>query len=151
MKIKIKGIYHERTEDAPFVGALVCANDCNFNCKGCFNQHLKLQPTIEIDDTEIINNILLNPFNKGIILGGLEWTLQPVEMLKLIKLSLNNKLEVILYTGMDEKELKMNFPQLMTLPIYIKCGKYIEELHTNNYEIYNVKLYSRNQTIIKCH
>ena len=49
MIIKTKGIVHERVEDAPFMGALISAVDCNLNCKGCFNQHLKSLPNIEMD------------------------------------------------------------------------------------------------------
>lgn len=149
MKIAIKGIFHERTEDAPFVGALICANDCQFNCPGCFNQYLKQIKNYYMEDYEIINEVLSNPFNKGIILGGLEWTLQAEEMLRLIKLALDNHLEVILYTGLNEQELQNNFPELFKLPIYIKCGRYIKNLHTNNYSMYNVKLSSSNQKIIK--
>lgn len=148
MKIAIKGIYHERTEDAPFVGALVCAENCKFNCIDCINEDIKYSTSYYMEDTEIINKILLNPFNNGIILAGLEWTLQPKEMFALIYLALKNKLKVILYTGMDISELKETFPQLFELPIYIKYGRYKKELHTENYKMYGVKLASSNQKII---
>jgi pyruvate-formate lyase-activating enzyme len=71
MKIKIKGIYHERTEDAPFIGALICANDCKFNCKNCINEELKYSNGYYMEDIKIINEVLFNSFNKGIILAGL--------------------------------------------------------------------------------
>ncbi len=148
MKIAIKGIYHERTEDAPFIGALICADKCYYNCPDCCNEELKYSEPFYMEDTEIINRILNNPFNQGIILAGLEWTLQPKEMLRLIELALDNKLKVILYTGMNEFELRMKFPQIFELPIYIKCGRYIKELHTDDYYLYGVKLASTNQKII---
>jgi pyruvate-formate lyase-activating enzyme len=150
MKIAIKGIYHERTEDAPFIGALICADSCHFNCQNCINENIKLLPSYYVEDTEIISTVLNNPFNKGIILAGLEWTLHPVEMLRLIKLALNNKLEVILYTGMEEDEISKVFPQLFNLPIYIKVGKYKKELHTDSYTMHGIKLASSNQKVIKC-
>ncbi len=149
MNIRIKGIAHERCEDAPFVGALISADNCNFNCPDCFNQHLKQTESFCLEDKDIISRVLSNPFNKGIILGGLEWTLQPNEMFRLIELALENGLEVILYTGLDEDELKKKFPKLFELPIYIKCGKYIKNLHTDDYSMFNVKLSSSNQKIIK--
>lgn len=147
MKIKIKGIYHERTEDSPFIGALICSINCNFNCKNCFNAKLKQSEIQEIEDAKIIEIVLSNPFNKGIILGGLEWTEQSVEMLELIKKSLNNNLQIMLYTGHNEEYFNKKYPNLLKQPIYIKFGQYIEELKTNNNWYYGVKLASSNQYI----
>jgi len=149
MKIAMKGIYHERTEDAPFIGALICADNCYFNCSDCCNHELKCSLSYVLEDYDIIKEVLSNKFNKGIILGGLEWTLQCNEMLVLIDLALENKLQVILYTGMDKEELFENFPELKNIDIYIKCGKYAKQLHTDNYKMFNVKLASSNQKIIK--
>lgn len=149
MNIKIKGIYQERTEDAPFIGALICADNCYFNCPNCINEDLKHTQSIVVKDTDIIQEVLSNPFNKGIILGGLEWTLQPQEMIRLIQLALQNKLEVILYTGMTKEELYKNIPEVFNYDIYIKYGKYVEFLKVDNYKMYGVALASSNQKIIK--
>lgn len=150
MKILIKGIFHERTEDAPFIGALICANNCNFNCNDCINQDLKYSTGYYMEDTEIIKEVLSNIFNKGIILSGLEWTLQSAEMLKLIDLALDNNLEVILYTGMIKEDFFNKFPQLKYKNILIKFGKFNKELYVENYKVYGIKLASSNQEIIKC-
>ena len=149
MKIAIKGIFHERTEDAPFIGALICANNCKFNCLNCCNEEIKLLPSYYKDDDEIIQEIKSNSFNKGIILAGLEWTLQPKEMFRLINLALDNQLEVILYTGMDYDVLIKKFPELLNYHIYIKTGKYIKELSTDDNIQFGVKLASSNQKIYK--
>lgn len=150
MIIRYKSITHERVEDSPFIGALICAIDCNINCLNCFNQHMKDLPTIYKETQDIINEILANPFNKGIILGGLEWTLQSEEMKELIYLAQQNNLEVMLYTGLDENVFKTNFPDIYNLSnIYIKFGKYKEELKCNNNVQYGVKLASQNQKIIR--
>jgi pyruvate-formate lyase-activating enzyme len=150
LNIAIKGIYHERTEDAPFVGALICADGCKFNCEDCINEELKYSESFYMSDIDIISRVLNNPFNQGIILAGLEWTLQPNEMFKLIELALDNNLEVILYTGFDEEMLRKLYPHLFRLPIYIKCGRYNKELLVNDYKMFGVKLASSNQKIIKC-
>lgn len=150
MKIKIKGIYHERAEDAPFIGALICADNCNYNCQDCCNHELKYSSSYYMEDYQIINEILSNPFNKGIILAGLEWTLQPYEMFRLIELALQNNLEVILYTGMTKEEILNKFPQLNNINMYIKCGRYIKESQIADYKCYGVKLASSNQEIIRC-
>ena len=149
MIVKIKGIYHERTEDAPFMGALICANDCQFNCHDCFNQELKNTPSRDMDSKEIINIVKSNEFNKGIVLAGLEWTLQPKEMFELINVALEEDLKVILYTGRELKELQYKFPLLFTLPIYIKYGRYDNKLKTISNEVFGVNLASSNQNIIK--
>ena len=148
MIIRHKGIYHERIEDAPFIGALICAIDCNINCDGCFNQSIKDEPILINDSQEIINKVLLNPFNEGIILAGLEWTLQPEEMKELIRLAIFKKLKVMLYTGLDEKSFKTKFTSIYNLPdIYIKFGSYREDLRSNDNIQYRVKLASTNQKI----
>jgi organic radical activating enzyme len=149
MIIHYKYIEHERTEDAPFVGALISAVDCHFNCKGCFNQYLKSEPTYEKDSKEIIQEIRSNPFNQGIILAGLEWTEQPFEMLELISLAIQNNLQVILYTGYDENMFLNIFPDVYSMPIYIKFGKYDENLKTNNNELHQIKLSTKNQSVKK--
>jgi len=148
MKIRIKKIEHERVEDAPFVGALICANDCNLNCAGCFHQYLKSEPTKEIESFDLIKEVKDNLFNKGIIFAGLEWTLQPDELRELINLALENKLEVILYTGLTEEEFQADFSDLLTLPIYIKFGRYVQELNSGLDEKNGVLLASINQKIV---
>lgn len=150
MIIKTKGIVHERVEDAPFMGALICAVDCKFNCKGCFNQHLKNLPTIEMDSEEILDEVIKNPFNEGIILAGLEWSLQPNELRELVNSAINKELKVIIYSGLNEEEFKLKFPDLYSLKnIYFKFGRYEEDLKVENNIHYDVKLATSNQKIIK--
>lgn len=150
MIIKTKGIVHERVEDAPFMGALICAVDCKFNCKGCFNQHLKNLPTIEMDSEEILDEVIKNPFNEGIILAGLEWSLQPNELRELVNSAINKELKVIIYSGLNEEEFKLKFPDLYSLKnIYFKFGRYEEDLKVENNIHYDVKLATSNQKIVK--
>lgn len=149
MRIRIKGIYHERTEDAPFIGALVCANKCFFNCKNCFNQDIKDSEGLYVEDYKIIRLVLSNHFNEGVILAGLEWTLQPEEMFRLIELTIKNGLQVILYTGLDKDDLLEKHPQLLKYDMYIKCGRYIESLRTTDNKQFGVNLASSNQNIYK--
>lgn len=147
MIIRHKGIIHERTEDAPFIGALICAVDCNRNCKNCFNQHLKDLPIQEKRSEDIIDTVKKNTFNEGVILGGLEWTEQPQEMKELIDAAITNELQVMLYTGMEEEEFKRRFPFIKG--IWIKSGSYMEELKCNDNIQYGIKLVSKNQQIYK--
>ena len=148
MMINIKLIEHERFEDAPFIGALICAVDCNINCTGCFNQHLKQLSNIKKDSNDIINEVLSNKFNKGIILSGLEWSLQKDEMLELVNLALKNNLKVIIYTGLNEDIFKNICKEVYEIKnIYIKFGNYNKT--SSSYVSENVKLASKNQYIKK--
>jgi organic radical activating enzyme len=149
MKIHYKRIDHERTEDAPFMGALISAVDCHFNCKGCFNQYLKTEPTLTKDSKELIEEVKSNSFNQGIILGGLEWTEQPIEMIELILLAIQNDLQIILYTGYDESIFMDTFPDIYRMPIYIKFGQYDENLKTVINESHHIKLATENQRVKK--
>lgn len=145
--ISIKGIWDERVEDAPFVGALISSVNCSYGCKNCFNQHIKDYPTIELDVSQIIERVKSNPFNQGVILAGLEWTEQPEEMTELIEECLKNDLAVMLYTGMSEAEFIKKFPIVYKQAIFIKFGRYEEENKTTGYSMFGINLSSTNQTI----
>lgn len=145
--IRYKKLEHERVEDAPFVGALISACDCRFNCKNCFNQHLKQLPTMGNSPEAIIKEVLSNPFNKGIIFGGLEWTLQFDELVALAKAAKENGLKTMLYTGRTFNSVEMY--QMSKYFDYIKCGRYREDLATANHIEYGVTLASANQHIYK--
>lgn len=150
MNIRIKGIVHERVEDAPFIGALISAIDCNLNCKGCFNQHIKELETIEMDSEEIVNKVLENPFNEGIILAGLEWSLQEEELRELVSLARKKGLKVMIYSGLSEEEFKKKLPDIYELKgnMYFKFGNYDESLKVNDNIQYDIKLATSNQKIL---
>lgn len=131
------------------MGCLISAIDCKFNCKNCFNQHIKQLQTIEKEDTEIIMDIKSNPFNQGIIFGGLEWTLQIEELITLAKLAKENDLQTMLYTGNVYDNMKSFINKYGRYFDYIKCGKYDEKQKSVNHIEYGVVLASDNQHIYK--
>ena len=148
MKINYKLIEHERVEDAPFVGALISACDCNFNCKNCFNQNLKYAPTISKSSDDIINEIKSNPFNKGVIFAGLEWSLQEDELIELAFKAKNNGLKTMVYTGYNKDSEYVKRLIANKNIDYIKYGKYKEKKKSINHIEYGVVLASTNQHII---
>ena len=145
--VRYKGIIHERTEDAPFMGALIIGVSCRNNCRNCFNQHLKDKPTYVKFADEIIKEVKQNPFNDGIILAGLEWSEQPDDAITLIDCALRENLQVILYTGLTEQELFSRIPKEYLVGIYVKFGAYDEKKLSNTYYSEGVKLASTNQYI----
>jgi pyruvate-formate lyase-activating enzyme len=149
LKIKYKILKHERVEDSPFVGCLISSIDCNFNCKNCFNQPLKNQPTLERESTEIIKEIKSNIFNKGIIFAGMEWTLQHEELIELASKAKENKLLTMLYTGNTYEDMKIFMQMYGQYFDYIKCGRYEKENETINHIEYGVTLATSNQHIYK--
>lgn len=163
--IRYKLIEEERTQDAPFIGALVCAPSCNNSkCKGCFNQHLKKLDNKEEDGVDLLDRIFSNPLNEGIILSGLEWSDNPYNMVDIIVdfyFAYSNKkcilytrksyeeikeiiLKVFLIYGHDPKEslLKMN---LIFETLYVKTGEYRADLPSK--VVQGVTLASNNQNI----
>ena len=154
MQVKYKSIEHERTQDAPFVGAMVSAVGCPFNCPGCFNQHLKDMPTLYSTAEGIIAEIKKNPFNEGIILGGLEWSTYPVELYNLVRTASRNGLKVMIYTGMTEKEFDQKVGVVLlgafiNDDFYIKFGEYAVEQEPIDKVEFGVNLASSNQYIVK--
>lgn len=104
--VRYKQIEHEVMTDAPFVGAVISAIGCGFNCEGCFNQHLKEMKTKVNSAETIIAEIRKNPLNEGIIFGGLEWSEQPLELVELLEEAKKYNLKVMIYTGCELAEFE---------------------------------------------
>ncbi len=145
--IKFKGIVHERYEDAPFLGALLIANSCDFGCEDCFNKHLDDNHTIISNPIEIIDEVKKNVFNDGIILAGLEWGKQPEELKAIIKEAKRRDLKVIVYTGFTEEAFLMKVTEECLKGCYVKYGKFDNTKLVDNYKMFGVKLSSSNQYI----
>lgn len=134
-------------EDAPFVGALIVANACNNNCKGCFNQHLKNSKTYEKSAQDIIKEVKENIFNKGIILGGLEWSENPEDAILLIREAKKCGLGVIVYTGLNEVDFCNKISEDNLEGCFVKYGEYNEDMNCDTYTSCGVRLASTNQYI----
>ncbi|MBQ8195285.1 MAG: 4Fe-4S cluster-binding domain-containing protein [Oscillospiraceae bacterium] len=149
MKVNYKAIEHERLGDAPFVGALISACDCPFNCPNCFNQELKYYPILSEDVDDIISHVKENIFNDGIILGGLEWSLQADECLALCRAAKQQGLKTMVYTGCDYDSPYVKRLIESGVVDYVKCGRYKEAERTANHIEFGVTLTSANQHIYK--
>ncbi|GAU75910.1 4Fe-4S cluster-binding domain-containing protein [Fusibacter sp. 3D3] len=150
MAIRYKSIENERMEDAPFVGALICAHSCAIGCKGCFNQDLKKMPSEVNTASKIVELVLEDPFNKGLILGGLEWSEQPEELIELVQAATQKNLPVIIFTGHTLEAFYEKVPRIKKIEgeIYIKYGGYNEALLEPSKVVYGVKLATSNQGIV---
>ncbi len=148
--IRHKGIEHGILTDAPFVGARISAIDCHNNCPGCFNQDLRKEPYKMQQVNDIIAEIVNNPLNEGIILGGLEWTEQPQELVLLVEKAAAAKLKIIVYTHLELCKFLEKFWMIKDTPdLYVKCGEYRKDTE-HYYDAKNdVTLASNNQIICK--
>lgn len=97
---------------------------------------------------EVIKEVKQNPFNDGIILGGLEWSEQPDDMIALISCATAAQLKVMVYTGLTEEEFYRRIPTHYLHNCYIKFGKYDAKCVSDNYTSFGVKLASTNQYIV---
>jgi organic radical activating enzyme len=118
--VKYKFIEHERTEDAPFVGALIVASDCKIKCKECFNRDLKKMETKKDTAQNIIKEVLSNPFNEGIILAGLEWSSTPEDLVELVTEADKQGLKIMIYTGLELGEFEMKIGKTCCNKVGIK-------------------------------
>lgn len=179
MLIRYKFIENENKNESPFVGALVSAVSCDKKCGGCNTRDYKKMKTEMMDSDDLVEIIKSNPKNEGIILSGLEWTLQPIEMLALIESATMVGLKIFISTGCSLEEFHArigmavsgnldvssfignDLPHMyamigaMTLnhyikdDYYIKTGEYDREKLTNEKVNFGVKLSSDNQNIYK--
>lgn len=129
------------------MGALIIAESCHNNCQDCFNQHLKESKMYRKPASSIIQEVRNNPFNDGIILGGLEWSENTEGTIALIKLARANMLQVILYTGLTEEELFARIPREALHKCYVKFGRFDNTKLSDTYTSLGVKLASTNQYI----
>jgi pyruvate-formate lyase-activating enzyme len=128
---------------------LISACDCKYNCPNCFNQKVKDLKTQSGSIEEILQEVKSNPFHKGIIFAGLEWSLQIDECIALATAAQSVGLKTIVYTGADQNSVVVKQYIKSKVFDYIKYGSYREELATANHIEYGVVLASSNQHIIK--
>ena len=98
----------------------------------------------------ILDEVEANPINEGIILGGLEWTEQPDDLIEIVTAALwrSDRLKVMIYTRLTEEEFFNRFPILKNrYPIWYKFGAYDETKRSELYYSHGVKLASTNQYI----
>lgn len=147
MLIRFKSLEHEVIGDAPFIGARLSSIGCSINCNKCQNQWMKELPTKQLGVHSLVKVVEANPYNQGIILGGLEWTDQPEELVAILEAFSATTLQVMLYTGYTEEECYQIRPEIFSYNIWVKFGQYIHTAEDSNNVQNGVKLASKNQFI----
>lgn len=146
--IVFKGIRHNILNDAPFIGAVLIANSCRRACKGCINEALKSDAfQISMTPRAIMDEVMQNGLNEGVIFSGLEWSEQAEDLMALVHEALLRGLKVMVYTHLDEKTFFTKMPDLRHYPIYVKFGPYLPERSVDHYFSHGIKLATDNQYV----
>ncbi len=117
---------------------------CPLACEGCHSQYT-WNPDLGEPMTAVVLEKLLDKYDQTIscvlFMGG-EWNIEC--LLRFIEISKNRNLKTALYTGLNLKQIKKKYPELLTKLDYIKTGKWIPSLggldsRTTNQELLEVK------------
>ncbi len=117
---------------------------CPLACEGCHSQYT-WNPDLGEPMTAVVLEKLLDKYDQTIscvlFMGG-EWNIE--YLLRFIEISKNRNLKTALYTGLNLKQIKKKYPELLTKLDYIKTGKWIPSLggldsRTTNQELLEVK------------
>ena len=117
---------------------------CPYKCRGCHSKYLwEYRGNYISEDIDNLLNKYKNYITCVCFMGGDQNIFELKELLKKIK---GMKFKTCLYSGCDDiNELKYIFEYCD----YIKCGRYIEELKTDNNIQYGIKLATSNQKVYK--
>lgn len=117
---------------------------CPLACQGCHSQYT-WNPNFGEPLTAGVFEKLLTKYDQTIscvlFMGG-EWNTE--QLLCFITIAKSKNLKTALYTGLNRKQVKKKYPELLTHLDYIKTGKWIPSLggldsRTTNQELLEIK------------
>lgn len=103
MLVKIKGTPTTVANELMKSPMLIIANDWQSEIVGDVIPVIMKIPTEELDHEDIIQRALDRGAD-GVIFGGLDWTLQPVELVELISSAVDNGLKILIMSRLDLEE-----------------------------------------------
>lgn len=146
---------------AMFIATYTCNFKCDKECGRpiCQNSSLVKEPTIEMEEKEIVERYFNNKITSAIVLGGLEPLDDTQEVFNLL-CEIELYLEcnptaaepiIIIYTGYNKDEIKNTAQSfsVFDLPIIFKVGRFIPDQKPHYDKLLGVELASENQFSIK--
>lgn len=142
-----------------FISTYTCDFKCDRECgeSVCQNSPLAAEPTVEVNDEEIVKRFFENPLTEAIVIGGLEpyddydeifIFLCEVEKY-LEENQINEGPDIVIYTGYEIGEPKFNRITFslynFDLPIILKVGRFIPNQTPHYDAVLGVDLASDNQ------
>ena len=166
--MKVKGIVFEDFVNYKKPSMYVIFPYCSFKCDHecgrpvCQNSALALEPVIEIDKDELIEDYIANPITDAIVLAGLEPFDSPLDLVPFIDTLRRQHHcmdDIVIYTGYTEEELqsgnyghgipsmqKQYYESVCSYEnIIIKFGRYKPNEESHFDKVLGVKLASPNQ------
>lgn len=101
---------------------------CQLACEGCHSEHLwDSKNGLELSSSffEIMLLKYKDIITCVIFMGG-EW--ESLDLLALLTIAKKKSLKVALYTGLNEKQMRRKYPDLLASLDFIKTGKWISSL-----------------------
>ncbi len=160
--MRIKDIIWEDFVNYFKVSTFIIMPYCSFKCdkecgqQVCQNSALAAQPTIDMDDKEIVEQFFKNKISDAIVFGGLE-PFDSWEELKDFLIEVEKYLEehpecaapdIVIYTGYNKYEIIGELFYLRNyydLPFVIKFGRFMPYLKPVYDAVLGVELASENQ------
>ena len=152
--MKLKGLIDEDfvnyREPSMFISTYKCSFKCDKECGQAVCQNLPLvsQPTIEVDNKELITRYLNNDITRAVVIGGLEPLDDADDLWDFIR-DFRTECDdyIVIYTGYTEDEIKrfVDDVRFHFTRIIIKFGRYIPNQQPHYDEVLGVKLASDNQ------
>ena len=153
--MKIKGLIDEDFTNYKLPSMFLITTTCDFKCckelgnNICQNMDVVKQPTIDIDDDNLIKRYLENPITKAIVFGGLEPFEQFEEVYDFIhklRFEYNCFDPVVIYTGFYPEEKVDELIRLSKFDkIIVKFGRFIPDQKPHFDQVLGIELASNNQ------
>ena len=152
--MRIKGITDEDFVNYKVPSMFISTCTCGFKCdkesgvKICQNGELAKMPTIDVQNSRIVDRYTANPITKAIVFGGLEPLDQFVELMNLISAFRINGVndDIVIYTGYKEEEVVDIIAIIRLYPnIIVKYGRFIPGHAPHFDDVLGVNLASDNQ------
>ena len=152
--MKIKGLIDEDfvnyKKPSMFISTYTCSFKCCEECGQAVCQNLPLvsQPTIKVDDAELVQRYINNSISQAVVIGGLEPLDDVKDILEFVRVFRRySDDDIVIYTGYRDDEVQPCIDRLkaITSNVIIKFGRFVPDQRFHYDEVLGVNLASDNQ------
>ena len=152
--MKIKGLIDEDfvnyKKPSMFISTYTCSFKCCEECGQAVCQNLPLvsQPTVEVDNAELVQRYINNSISQAIVIGGLEPLDDVKDILEFVRVFRRySDDDIVIYTGYRDDEVQPCIDRLkaITNNVIIKFGRFVPDQQSHYDKVLGVKLASDNQ------
>ena len=152
--MKIKGLIDEDfvnyKKPSMFISTYTCSFKCCEECGQAVCQNLPLvsQPTVEVDNAELVQRYINNSISQAVVIGGLEPLDDVKDILEFVRVFRRySDDDIVIYTGYRDDEVQPYIDRLkvITNNVIIKFGRFVPDQQSHYDKVLGVKLASNNQ------